>query len=1188
MATNREDIELAFNIELETRKAMRSISNIDKQLRKTISQKLQIKAFDSKGIRAFGKELARSKKTLREISFSMSPRTRGQFRKDFKEMGRAYRELTSVVLKEKSKISDMERRAFKEQDETLKKALEDQLELEKKASAKSIKQARKAYDVKRHALGKKIVSSGASAEIEKRGAQAKQAKEFIEGIKSHKTGAELAEGFKDAVSAMSGKDIFGLGRAGMRMSGGILKGMAKASLPTLGRIGAKGSSLYQRGEAKGGAGGAGLKALGGAMKGIGGLVGTIGKLVPMLGLLTGPLMGLIKLFLDVDAAVKEMNSTILEGGSTWDTYASENKNVTGGLFRMDEALRRVRDETSNWQMNLKMGTTAKDHQQVISTLGREGITLEKLTRGFEHYTDITKQSIVYSRLFGVSVDEIAQMQAEMMTQMGTGLSGLSKEFDLIGRTAEQSGIAQNKFFAMLRGVSSDLALYGVRIGETTKMLGQLGKVMSPRSAEKYMKAFAQGFKGKSIQDRLKSMLLGGPKAVKAVQNSINEQMDDMVKQVKESAPELDTDTIKQMLAGKSVGGKSLRKMEKEGKIQGASSLIESFQRLAMSAKQAKQGAYGAAQASENIGGFGAYKVAKAGLRLGGQTSFEKASTSGVGPHQAAILASQGEEGLEANIAIERAINQQKNDLIGAVDDPAGNEDLIAILKKMGKITANSKIDQQKAAIEAMSEDELWRSLDQANAKKGQTQQEKDSEAMRQMGEEQGKRTQSMLSKLDAIFDTLFNYIYGILTDIYDAFKVGGKLQKKIYKSNNKELVNAWSKSGGDQSKYMGELAGSATAEAMVKALSTEAKSPEEQKKQADLARLIADQFNTKSFSGDAAKDVTSLASASGLSPEKIKKMQEANAALSGGGGDTAAHGGDLLAIIKAAKLTKAEEAEVLAQAGKWFTNAEGRTNVIAGASKILGTGGTGPGSAGVPAQQAATAASANPGQGGGSVAVANPSPGNPAWTGPTGATLAGPTKLPDLPDEQKMNEAVLDQIDFTGGATVNSLQDLWKAMRMKGVKLDKTQLSGDIQDVIHKGTHLGAQDALFEYALYTSTNPADTLKKMKASGFEGLATSAKKFEDQQASSTGETLIPHANANGGIVTGISGGFANVNPAPGEGLTSIGRGERIVPAGSGGSGDVHLHVNGLGGADLANFLKGQIARGIHEYKRREKFS
>lgn len=54
-----------------------------------------------------------------------------------------------------------------------------------------------------------------------------------------------------------------------------------------------------------------------------------------------------------------------------------------------------------------------------------------------------------------------------------------------------------------------------------------------------------------------------------------------------------------------------------------------------------------------------------------------------------------------------------------------------------------------------------------------------------------------------------------------------------------------------------------------------------------------------------------------------------------------------------------------------------------------------------------------------------------------------------------------------------------------------------------------------------------------------------------------------HASGGLVTDVGGGLATVQAAPGEGLTSIGKGERIVPAG-GGSGGSGLTINVMPGA------------------------
>lgn len=1190
MPTNREEIELAFKIEMETRKALGEVSKIDKSLRNMVNNSLKIKGFDSKSLRDFRKEAGRTAKDLNDIAMSMSPRSRKRLDGEFKAVEKAYKKLATVTRTEHTKISRIEKKLSKASSKEDKLAAKEELALARKTTQALIRQAKLRFSTTRKALGERIVSTGASKE-----------RDFINNIKSTKVGAEIADGFKDAVSALRGKDIFGLGKSGYKLSAGLMKGAAKAMLDP--KFAAKGASFEERGAKRGGLVGKSMQGIGKAMQGIAPLLGSLAKLAPILGMVGGAIMGLIKLFLDADSAVKEMNKTVLEAASTWDIYSSQGKDVGMGMMRLDDILGKVRDQTTDFKMNMKMGTTAKDHQQFINTLTREGISLQHIDSTLEEnkknldttnvsmkkYTDISSMAIGYSRLFGVSLDEIAQFNSEMMRDLGASLSDVATEFDKIGNAADAAGMAQNKFFAILRGVSSDMGLYGVRVEEVTKMLGQLGKVMSPRSAEKYMKTFAQGMKGTSVQDRLKTMLLGGPKAIKEVQQDIARQTDDMVKKFQDTAGIKDAGTAKAILAGKTVGGINLKGLEKTGKLGGAKSsdLQEQFQDLSLSLEQAKHGTYGASMAAENMTGYGAMKTRRVGM--GGKSFLSALKSGDVGEHQRGVLKAGGEENLKAYAHMEMAINQQKEAMLDAAENPSANPELIKYLKKIKKYDESNTKEAKEAnkrAAAGLTEDELWASLDEKNAAAEKT----DAQKMLDAAKEQGTKTQSIVDALGNIFDTLFNYIYQILTDIYSALKFGGSMQKRIYKSQNKDLVTAWKKSGGDMGKYMGELAGSATAQKMVDTLSGEAKTPEDKKKKEDFTALIAEEFKKNHVSGDASADLANVVSASKLSPASAKAVAAVQKKYEGGGGDSGKRQVDLRTVIKEAKLSPAEEAAVLANAAKWFTSAEGRTNIIEGASKILGTG-QGP-AAEVPAQQQATAAAANPGQGGGAVAVAAPPPPSPTApgagpAGTPGGSMAGPNRMPTVPDEQKMNDAVLDQVDFTGASVVNSLQDLWNALRMKGIKFDRTQLEGLYQDVIHKGTYLGAQDALAEYALYTATDPGGVLKRMKDSGFQGVGKLADSLSEQMDTAKQERAA--GNAAGGLVTGVAGGMAQISAAAGEGLASVGRGERILPAGAGGGGaSVSLTVNGIGGQDLANFLKEKVNQGIHEYKRREKFT
>jgi hypothetical protein len=418
-------------------------------------------------------------------------------------------------------------------------------------------------------------------------------------------------------------------------------------------------------------------------------------------------------------------------------------------------------------------------------------------------------------------------------------------------------------------------------------------------------------------------------------------------------------------------------------------------------------------------------------------------------------------------------------------------------------------------------------------------------------------------------------------DISNLFntKWGAKsaIREQALGSKNSEVVGAWGRSGGDVGKYMGALAGSNTAKGIDALLHST--NPDDLAKKEAQKSSIAGAFSVDSLTGKVADDLASALKEAGIGGSDAERILSAQKS-----------GKSIGSSISAGGLSGKAEADLYSKMALWFTGATGRTTLMdqaAGVKPIVGSAPTE-----VPAQQKATAAAANPGQGGGSVAASAPPPTLPTApgagpAGTPGGAGQGPNRMPTVPDEQQMNDAVLDQMDFTGASVVNSLQDLWNALRMKGVKFDRTQLEGLYQDVIHKGTYLGAQDALAEYALYTAPDPSGVLNRMKDSGFQGVEKLGVSLGDQM--DTAKEAREQSHAAGGLVTGISGGVAQISPASGEGLTSIGRGERILPAGAGGGGSsIAITVNGIGGQDLANFLKEKVNQGIHEYKRREKFT
>jgi hypothetical protein len=138
--------------------------------------------------------------------------------------------------------------------------------------------------------------------------------------------------------------------------------------------------------------------------------------------------------------------------------------------------------------------------------------------------------------------------------------------------------------------------------------------------------------------------------------------------------------------------------------------------------------------------------------------------------------------------------------------------------------------------------------------------------------------------------------------------------------------------------------------------------------------------------------------------------------------------------------------------------------------------------------------------------------------------------------------------------------------------------------------------ALFEYYMYKDINQGTMIKAMQEGGVAPGNVGQRMVGG--AMQTGSTLgavealskpqVAQGNAVGGLVTGVARGMAIV-AAQGEGLASVGKGERIVPAGGGGAGSgVNVVVNGIGGPDLARLIEGKVVEGIREYRRREKFN
>ena len=199
----------------------------------------------------------------------------------------------------------------------------------------------------------------------------------------------------------------------------------------------------------------------------------------------------------------------------------------------------------------------------------------------------------------------------------------------------------------------------------------------------------------------------------------------------------------------------------------------------------------------------------------------------------------------------------------------------------------------------------------------------------------------------------------------------------------------------------------------------------------------------------------------------------------------------------------------------------------------------------------------------------NSAPPPPSVAARTGAPAAPPgARLVDPTEEQEATTQAVAGVNHT-------LQT--------GVPIAKStvdQLGLSTLDAIRTG--------LFEYYMYKDLDQGAVAQglmqgKLTPGGFgQGIVGGARATGSPQGALSGMLL--GANADGGIVSSIANGIAHVRPAPGEGLASVGTGERISPRGGGGGGNVKVELELKG--DLRRFIDARVVDGTAQFERNKR--
>jgi hypothetical protein len=909
----------------------------------------------------------------------------------------------------------------------------------------------------------------------------------------------------------------------------------------------------------------------------------VAKLGPLLSTSAAIFAGLVKIMLDAEAQAKQFNKDILESAGSADFLAQAGGDANKAYKNLDKTLENIRDHAFDAVENLKWGITAKEHQAVLNTLNQEGIQVTSLTKDFKNageaaeqsaaavqdWTDLTHMSVAYSRNFGVSLQEIGLLQAELFTELGTSLSGIQLQFARMHSDAAESGIAMNKFFNIVRGVSADLALYNTRLAETTTILKKLGQGMSPKNAQKFLHTLTRGFKDMSEEDRLKKTLVVGEGNMrKIVERDLSRKKSlmysDLAKELSKAGGELGVVTADQLASSSSSQfEKYIATLPKERQA----ALREARSEFAMDDNALKKGgAMGVAEASSNLSAAAAFTADKKALqRFAGNKKLSE--MTGVEAFAARKVTGISLEDFRARAKMEKMLDDERASMMEALKTPEGSRDakqkeMVDHLQAIGITTqeqlAKAEDDDIIAAMTKSDQEALAASQEQIN-----------------WAEKQAGLTSTISDKMETIIDGIFEFLFVALKDIISDLNEFINLVSSQFGKARPE------KEARNQLRSMKTDKNARVVETMQRALAAEGPGDAKAKMISSIAPMLSAGMGNASkaqIEGDVSsvigygfrqdnKKVGQVVNYGDTKIDQFKKdafnkIMEANPQEA-----------SFVAMKKAG--FDQNDMKAFLEKSLWGLDAKELARVAPELQTIqMGAGSI---------KNRPQATSGSPAATSGSPAA---TPGSPAAastsiTTTTGGTTAAVGATPKPPPQAEGDAK-------QGEELIKGNEAIHDALRQDGIKIDKSFLKTTYEKSVQDAVLDAARQALFEYALYTAKDPKSVLDRMGKSGFGRVGDMAGAFlgDPKNAEFLG-TAAPHAT--GGVVSAINNGMAIISPAPGEGMASIGKGETIVPrGGSGRGGDTfQINVSGIGGNDLARYLRERVSEIVYEYKRREKF-
>ena len=323
----------------------------------------------------------------------------------------------------------------------------------------------------------------------------------------------VVESAGDAFKSIADADPFGLAKS----AGSFFDVIKKGSASMAAKGGAKGGVMggMQKGAFK--ALEVGAKAMATAAKTISAMKG---------------IWDIVKTALDQSA---DMNAQILDTSGSLSLMGGSWKEFSTGAAKGHALLGQIRSEVTNLDTAWAMNTTPKEQLELLQAFERQNITIREMAATIKEgntemkkFTDFTGFAITLQKTLGLESQETVEAISFFTKDMGLSLKEVRTTFHQIAQNAIEANMNTKDFFSTVMQVSTNMALYGNRVGEVAVLLSKLGKALGPRAAKEALSGIVGMWRQMGDEQRIQMTLLAGTsKTLKRVRSDARSQFEHM-------------------------------------------------------------------------------------------------------------------------------------------------------------------------------------------------------------------------------------------------------------------------------------------------------------------------------------------------------------------------------------------------------------------------------------------------------------------------------------------------------------------------------------------------------------------------------------------------------------------------------------------------------------------------------------